>query len=274
MNQMPASPRNPFRTPVPFIAARKAIWARTLSGVLPIYLVNEYPKSGGTWLKMMLAEALGLPAWTRYDPVWTSCVMQAHWLKPTGLVNTVALLRDGRDVMVSYYHHSFFENEHFNGDYVARMRASFAFGDFGDVRTNLLPFMRRMLETPVSPGFSWVDFVETWARGPARVVTRYEDLRSDTPGELQRIFNGLGAGSLPRERAEQLAELYSMGAMRERNVLKRNESARPQGEFIRKGSVGGWTEYFSDEALEYFETKAGHALQLAGYRLGRPGACA
>jgi len=34
---------------------------RLLSGALPLYVVNEFPKSGGTWVGQMLGRALGLP---------------------------------------------------------------------------------------------------------------------------------------------------------------------------------------------------------------------
>ena len=39
----------------------RAGMVRLLSGVLPLYVVNEYPKSGGTWVGQMLGRALDVP---------------------------------------------------------------------------------------------------------------------------------------------------------------------------------------------------------------------
>jgi hypothetical protein len=260
--------RAPLKSPFPLTVARKALWARAFSSIMPIYLVNEYPKSGGTWLKNMLAAALDVPPWTRREPAWGASVMQAHWLNPFGLTNTVALFRDGRDVMVSYYFHSFFKNEHHNAEYVDRMRARFAFADYEDVRANLLPFMRLMLETPASPSFSWVDFVERWGCNRAKVTTTYEALRHDTPGELQRLVRELTGGELPLDRATAIAEHFSMASMRKRFADQADKAYEKP--FVREGSLGGWTRHFTDEAVAYFEGRAGHALDLLGYARGRP----
>ena len=261
--------RAPHKAPFPVTVARKTVWVRSLSGVLPIYLVNEYPKSGGTWMKNLLAAALEVPAWTRTDPVWSTSVMQGHWLNPFNLHNVVALFRDGRDVMVSYYHHSFFRNEQFNSGYVDRMRERFGFSDYEDVRSNLLPFMKTMLTDPPSPGFTWVDFVEKWAQGPAKVSTRYEWLRRDTATELQRIVRELTGRELAKERAEAIADKFSLSRMRAR-MTKEAAGKTVEKSFVREGSVGGWSRHFTDEALDWFEKEAGHALDLLGYPRGRP----
>ena len=41
-----------------FAAARHKFYVRAFSGVAPYLLVNEFPKSGGTWLAQMMSEAL------------------------------------------------------------------------------------------------------------------------------------------------------------------------------------------------------------------------
>lgn len=252
---------------------QKEALARAWSHLAPVYLVNEYPKSGGTWLKFMLAEALGLPAWTQGAPAWGSCVMQAHWLQARGGCRTVALFRDGRDVMVSYYFHSFFVNEFNNAAYTRYMRDRFGFADYEDTQTNLLPFMKVMIDDPVSPRFSWIDFVRAWAGRPGVVDAYYDRLRQDTGAELDRVVTALTGTPLPRGRAAEVAAGYTMEKMRARkaelNPLKGPRQAAEKS-FIRKGSVGGWTEHFTDEALDWFEGRAGAELTRLGYRPGRP----
>ncbi len=42
-------------------AFQRLLMANTLSGILPLFIVTEYPKSGGSWVGQMLAEYLDFP---------------------------------------------------------------------------------------------------------------------------------------------------------------------------------------------------------------------
>lgn len=259
--------------PAPSAALQKELVASVGSRLWPVYLVNEYPKSGGTWLKFMLAEALGLPAWTRGRPAWRSSVMQAHWLRPKGRCRVVVLFRDGRDVMVSFYYHCFFRNEFLNESLVRTMRERFDFTDFEDIRSNLPAFMKGILEEPITPGFTWRDFVRRWADDRDSVKCRYEDLRLDTAAELTRLVRELVGAELGRAEAERIAARYSMENMRARAaLLNPGITGRQVAElsFLRKGKAGNWSESFTDEALAWFEAEHAAELGRLGYRLGRP----
>jgi hypothetical protein len=82
-----------------------------LSGHLPLITVNEYPKSGGTWLAQMLSASLRLPFPRNKLPQICSSIMHGHYLNPWGMDNVVVMWRDGRDIMVSWYYHCLFKNE-------------------------------------------------------------------------------------------------------------------------------------------------------------------
>ena len=56
-----------------------------LSGVLPLYVVNEFPKSGGTWVGQMLGRALGVPFPRNRFPVLRPSIMHGHYLSPLGI---------------------------------------------------------------------------------------------------------------------------------------------------------------------------------------------
>lgn len=265
--------RSTLRAPKKAAMLQKEVVARIQSRMYPVYLVNEYPKSGGTWLKYMLADVLGYPAWTKGRLAWAPCVMQAHWLAQKGRCRNIVLFRDGRDVMVSYYYHSLFLNELQNKTLVEIARKSFDFSDLEDIRANLLPFMKRYFDAPIAPSFSWLEFVNTWANRPNTVVCKYEDLRRDTRGEVCRLYRALTGKSLDEEKAQETVIKHSMENMRKKHAefnpgVDRQENAEIS--FIRKGSVGGWSECFTDEALEWFEDKAGSALDAIGYSRGRP----
>ncbi|MDC0499748.1 sulfotransferase domain-containing protein [Paracoccaceae bacterium] len=252
---------------------QKELVARVTSHVLPVYLVAEYPKSGGTWLKFMLAEAIGVPAWTKGNPVRGSNVMQAHWIKPKGGCRSVALFRDGRDVMVSYYFHSFFRNEFRNQSLVAFMRNHFKFTDFEDIQSNLPRFIEEMATRPISPVFSWGEFVRAWYDRPGVVACRYEDLRKDPSKTLQRLIDELSITPLGTERACQIADRYTMEKMKaQKDSLDPGNRNRGLVEksFTRKGIVGGWTEYFTEDALQVFEYFFAEEMKILDYPLGRP----
>lgn len=232
-----------------------------------VYLVNEYPKCGGSWLRNMLAELLGVPPWSVDAPAWRSTVLHAHWLKPRGKCKTVILFRDGRDVMVSYYYHSFFVNEFHNAKFTTYMRNKFRFADYDNIEDNLLPFMKVMFDTPISPKFSWDQFVRNWVPQPDTLSCRYEDLRENPEKELVRLYQGLTNQDIPLDDAKKVAENHTIEKTRQRALL--NASQKPDRSFIRSGKSGGWRDHFSKDALIWFEGRAGAELELLGYPVGR-----
>lgn len=257
-----------LKAPSKLASLQKELVARVGSFVYPIYLVNEYPKSGGTWLKHMIAASCDVPVWSKGEVKWGSCVIQGHWNKPRGACRTVALFRDGRDVMVSFYYHCFFLNEFQNRPLVEIMRKRFKFSDYEDIGHNLLPFMVGMQESPISPSFNWASFVRKWWHRTDVVTTRYEDLRQNTAQELQRVMTELTGKQFELCFLESVVNELTMEKMRERKselnpkVLGRQ---RAEKSFIRKGKVRGWEEVMSREAVEWFNDANGEELRLIGY---------
>jgi len=104
-------------------------------------IVTEYPKSGGTWFSEMISEYLGLPFPRNRLPKLQSCILHGHYRYFPTMKDVFVVFRDGRDVMVSFYFHSFFENELFNRSLVERMRRALPFSDFEAVESNLPKFI-------------------------------------------------------------------------------------------------------------------------------------
>jgi hypothetical protein len=252
------------------LVIKKEIIANLLSFFQEVYLVNEHPKSGATWLKFMLSDMLNKPAWTKKNPYFGSCVMQAHWMKAKGRCKQIVLFRDGRDVMVSYYYHCFFINEHGNNQQRDYYRNIFKFDDYEDIRTNLLPFMKVMLLNPITTGFTWMDFVNKWHPDNNVIKVQYEDLRSDTANELVSICRKINNFDYSSDYVNSIVLKYSIENMKDRWIAGNDDSIKIEKSFIRKGSVGGWSECFSDESLEWFISIAGRELTLLGYSLERP----
>jgi Sulfotransferase domain len=234
-----------------------------LSGAVPLYVVNEFPKSGGTWVGQMLGRALDVPFPRNRLPVLRPSIMHGHYLSPWGIKNAVVVWRDGRDVMVSWYHQQLIPHE-YNRAQVARSRRELPLDDYEDVYANLPAFIQYAFTRPHSPPFSWTDFVRRWHGRKGATHVRYEDLRRDTAGELRRIVRELSDVELGPERAGAIADEFSF----ERQSGRRSGQEDRQS-FLRKGVVGDWRDRFSPEARAVFDRYAGEDLILLGYERDR-----
>lgn len=50
----------------------------TATRIFPLYMVNEYPKSGGSWVGEMLGDAFGVPFPRNRLPILRSSIMHGH----------------------------------------------------------------------------------------------------------------------------------------------------------------------------------------------------
>lgn len=241
----------------------RAGMVRLLSGPMPLYVVNEFPKSGGTWVGQMLGRALGVPFPRNSFPVARTSIMHGHYLSPLGIQNAVVVWRDGRDVLVSWYHQQLIPHQ-WNDRQVARSRRELPPMDYEDVYANLPTFIEYAFTRPHSPGFSWTDFVRRWYWRSGAVHVRYEDLRRDAAAELRRVAGELTGEDIGPGRAAGIADEFSF----ERQAGRRS-GEEDKGSFLRKGVVGDWKEQFSQEAREVFDRYAGKELVLLGYERDR-----
>lgn len=224
------------------------------------YIVNEYPKSGGTWVSQMLAAALDLPFPRNRLPMWGSCLMQCHVLNPVGLRRVTVVWRDGRDIAVSFYHHLLLGHDFASAEMTASNVRKIGISDPMDVRANLPRFIEALYEKRLGPSFTWAEFVNVWAGRPDVQHLRYETLLADTAGELSRLVQGLTGQSLDPARATEIVERFSF-----RRQTGRDRGEETSGQFLRKGIAGDWRNSFSPEAVEVFENYAGPALRRLGY---------
>ena len=79
--------------------------------------------------------------------------------------------------------------------------------------------------------------------GP-KVLVRYEDLRSDTLGEMRRIYSTLGI-EVDEEELERVVEKHSW-----ENIPEKDKG---EGKFYRKASPGGWREDLTPKQAETVE---------------------
>ena len=242
---------------------RKLMWA-FLARKLGAYLVAEYPKSGGTWYSQMLSEYLELPfARNTSKPHFTQCVMHGHELYKGYDDRVSVVLRDGRDLMVSFYYHHLFYNDWNHHPSVDKHRAQIGFDDFDDIYANLPKFIVYMNEVwgRRFNHFTWAQFIESWLPNvPAERLIKYEDLLASPLSTMERALKSLTGREVDTIKLEAIVEKY-----RFENVAGRKQGAEKKSSFLRKGVAGDWVNHYSQESREVFDRYFGDALIRCGY---------
>ena len=159
--------------------------------------VTSYPKSGNTWVRFLLANAL----YPNYDIDFQSIhglipevgiegeyhnadlpssprLWKSHSLHQDSYPKVIYIVRDGRDVYTSYYHY----RSHTLPD-----------------GTSFEEFIRN--EDFLWPS-TWAEHVQSWLGNRISpednvLIVRFEDLKTDPRSELHRMLNFIGRASRP-----------------------------------------------------------------------------
>lgn len=175
----------------------------------------------------------------------TPMYFKTHHLPQPEHRRVIYLLRDGRDVMVSYYHHL----RALNGDCV----------DFSEI-----------VETGrhLSPS-KWHDHVNAWRSNPFRaeiLTVKYEDLLENPPREMRRVCDFVRVERSP-EFLEIVSRKTSFSKMREKE--EKNGWANPAWPssrfFVRRGEVGSFRDEMPANVLSAFVAQAGDTLRACNY---------
>jgi hypothetical protein len=234
------------------------------------FLVS-YPKSGNTWLKFMLIHLLSGREADFDDDSTVIADVGSHRPTPSVLPGgarlikshepysgpqkrfyrkAIYLIRDGRDVAVSYYY--------------TLIRRGLYEGDFG-------PFLRLFLAGGVDGYGPWHEHVESWLASPLRedgslLVLKYEDFLKEPVESVSSAMRFLGV-PVARERAEETILKYSAERMRERERVSRFHEKKKRRDimFVRTAESGDWSRTFKAEDEQLFEQASGDLLRRLGY---------
>jgi Sulfotransferase domain len=249
------------------------VYRHTATSRRDAFLVS-YPKSGNTWLKFMLAHLLGGREADLDNDSTVIADVGSHRATPRVLPEggrlikshepysspqkrfyhkAIYLIRDGRDVAVSYYY--------------TLIRRGLYEGEFA-------PFLELFLGGGVDGYGPWHEHVESWLSCPLRddgslLVLRYEDLLADPAENLSSAMSFLGV-PVERELAEQTVSAYTAERMRERERESRFHERKQRRDimFVRSAHAGDWAETFTPEDDARFERVTGGLLERLGYASG------
>ncbi|HTD68312.1 MAG TPA: sulfotransferase domain-containing protein [Candidatus Limnocylindria bacterium] len=266
-----AARKKPFRKLRQRIRQLKSFAARFPYRPDDVVIVS-YPKSGSTWLRFILASLVGesaaadaggevdfarmhvlvpeiartaVEAGIDFDTLPAPRLMRTHSAYAPAASNVVYLLRDGRDVLISYYHH-FRKFDGFEG----------GFSDF--LRSD-----KRRTE--------WADHVQGWIfdnpLAKPFCLIRYEDMLRDPFAEVKKIaqFSGLKNSDEHIRRATEQASFENMRRVEEVKGMPYYKPKNTEMRFIRQGKSGGWKDVFTEEDKAFFKQHFGAALIKCGY---------
>jgi Sulfotransferase domain len=245
-----------------------------------VYLVS-YPRSGNTWTRFLLGNLLHPddPAtftnieervaeiYFNPDHVLRGLprprLLKSHEAFHPNYPRVICIVRDPRDVAVSFYHHN--------------------------VKARNIPdtypmdeFIPRFMRAEFDPWWgSWADNVTSWTKMRAGretfLLVRYEDMKDDSQRELLKIATFLQkAGflnvSVSAEELTKAVERSSPERMRELEKLAAKQYAqlkqtRQDKPFVRSAKAGGWKSALSPASVALIEKEWGTIMQDLGYSL-------
>lgn len=236
-------------------------------------MLASYPRSGNTWVINLLMYLGILVLAGRYhslsieravdipdepseyipalrqlksilgDKVVSYRVIKTHdRYRPMIYRKAINIIRDGRDVMVSYYYY---------------------FKRFNNFEGTFLDF----LNTSPSPSKEWAEHVDSWlsAKECDILYLRYENLRENTFREVQTILEFLNETRSPSEIQDTIKK--SSFYLLSRNEIEKKPPPKPDknSSFFRKGNIGDWKNIFGPEHISIFKREANWMLLKLGY---------
>jgi hypothetical protein len=236
-----------------------------------IFIVS-YPKSGNTWTRFLLGNLIHHPKLVDFENIETMVpdiyyhndeelqqlnrprLLKSHEYFDPRYKKSIYIVRDPRDVAVSYYHH------HVKFNLIASDHPIDA-------------FVNGFIEGNLDAYGSWGEHVGSWlgAHKPADMFLflRYEDLLSDTLAELRKITAFL---KLDMERAdlERAIERSSPQNMRKLEQAQYSASkiwrnSNKDKNFVRSARAGDWKDQLSPAAAQAIESAWRKPMELCGY---------
>ncbi|MEW6192543.1 MAG: sulfotransferase domain-containing protein [Bacillota bacterium] len=240
---------------------QRSIWVPSVVRPDDVFIVS-YPKSGNTWVRFLIANLLRqkneeidfhtvhqyIPEVGRHEEIIARQsrprIMKSHSLYRPEYPKVIYIIRDGRDVYVSYYFHR-----------LKDLPPGTTFKDF--------------LKCKDHYPCSWGKHVSSWLFRKHQLskilVVKYEELINDCTGQLKRMADFIGLD--PKEDELRYAVEASSFQNMQRLELEKGRPYQNEGPevFVRKGKPGNWKEFFGPEEKAIFKSRDGKMLIKLGY---------
>lgn len=245
-----------------------------------VFLVS-YPRSGNTWTRFLLGNLID-----QKNPVTFSNIesripeiyfnrdrvlrqlprprmLKSHECFQPHYPRVIYIVRDPRDVAVSFYHHNV-KARNIPDDYP------------------MAKFVPRFIAGEFDPKFgSWRDNVLSWTavrkEDPRFLLLRYEDMKRDTAGVLARIvgfldrcgFRKIDSNPEALRRTIELSSAENMRALEKQDASKwvLTKDTRSDKPFVRSATSGGWKTQLPSESADAIASAWGSLMQDLGYDL-------
>ena len=253
-------------------------------------VIISYGKSGRTWLRVMLSRFYQLKhdlpdnsligfdnlhaknpdiplIFFTHDNYLKDFVGNADSKKDYYQKKVILLVRDPRDVVVSQY----FQWKFRMSSWKKRLNKYPAHG------SDISEYEFAMDQNQGLPKI--VDFLNLWAKEAGKIdqllVVRYEDMRRDTAGVLEQILDFIGTPATPEESQDvvNFSSMENMKKMEQKRTFRFSgtrmapgDRKNPDSFKVRRGKVGGFSDYFDEDQVNTIEQLLQQTLQpVYGY---------
>ena len=251
----------------PYVTPKRYALSRTIETRPGDVCYVSYPKSGSTWLAYILVLIIHDGEIPYGKQTLRNCLhwVESSWTYPRSKAELEAypsprifkshmpyhmslsgnpaenqckyiyIARNPKDVVVSYYY--FERDKSWSGHYS---------GSWDH-------WLQMFIDGKVQRG-SWFDHVLSWWNNRHLdniLFLKYEDLRQDLTGEIEKIMFFLGY-PIDDNIVEKIIEKTTFHNMQKERFSNMHEIEELNG-FFRKGKVGSWKDQFTTEQSKYFD---------------------
>jgi hypothetical protein len=244
-----------------------------------IFLVS-YPRSGNTWARFLIGNLVHQDEPVTFTNVESRIpeiylfpdrvlrglrrprMLKSHECFDPRYQRIIYIVRDPRDVAVSYYHYAIKRSWIDPGCAIDEFVPRFVAAEF-DIRAMWAA--------------SWSDHVMSWVSmrngNDGFLLLHYEDMIQKTEQELSRVAHFLNITPTPErlDRAVQLSSADSMRTLEKKGSQEwqLTKTTRQDKPFVRTAAAGDWHKSLSPAAVAEIERVWGPAMQALGYRLSK-----